>query len=404
MSGRIFKYIIISVLLALSVNGYLFAQDRSVISWEPVDGAGGYILEIRNSQKKIITEKELADTSYDISKLTPGSYQYRLTTLNKLKRKGKSTEWVNFFIEKAVIPVLKDVSRKVLSNTSDNPPFYVTGENFTGDTKLYLKKDSESIELDTSFISGSELKAVFKTEKKSVGLYDLVAVNRGGFESVIKSAVEINDTVIPVVKNIQDNTALNNTSENRVTEQTPAVSTGLTGMSRLALGAGWDLTVPAGDWSSNLDISLTGFHLYLSYPLSNFPTLNNISVLKNSGIECLFSYTGYSFTKGKDSESFSMTGCYAGINYSAFPGFLPPEMSLIFNIDAGAAYSSMTIFFDEKLSDFSSLDFSMKCGLALRYEFIKNFFTDLSAGYTGVFYLSHPLSEVTVSICAGLML
>lgn len=196
---KLFLSVITVLLVTFTCIFGISADDETFIRWEPVPGAGGYILEIRNSEKKILINEELKDTVFNISKLSTGEYQYRLTTLNKLKRKGNSTGWINLTIEKAVIPVLIKVSQKILSHSYENPPFTVYGENFLKDTKLYLKSDSQKIELNTLYISGGELKVNFSAEKPVTGTYDIVAVNRGGFESAMPAAIQIIDPDIPVL-------------------------------------------------------------------------------------------------------------------------------------------------------------------------------------------------------------
>jgi len=414
MSGRKYCRVIVVLLLAVIFRaGLLYAQYGNLLSWESVDGAGGYILEIRDSQKKVIVEKELDVTHYDISKLTPGHYQYRLTTLNKLLRKGNNTGWINFHIEKAVIPVVKSVSSKVLYRSYDNPPLTVTGENFLTDTRLYLKKDSETVELNTRYISGGEIQALFSSEKKITGVYNLVAVNRGGFEYVMKSAIEIKEPFIPVVENSADNKAAGTLTYDKAKKnktggkgagENNTSSCVFPDLTNLVFGAGWDIAIPAGSWSSKLDFSLTGFHLYFSYPLSEFNLLKNIPVIKGCGVEALFNYAGYRFKDGTSTESLSKAGGYAGINYLFIPGYFPGGMSLILNLDAGTAYSSMSILEYKKPEDYTSLDFAIRSGLTIRYEWFRHFFTDISAGYGRTFYVAHPLDEVTLSLRAGIRL
>jgi len=748
MSGRKYSFILFTFILIMLLKiTDLSPQDVIILRWEPVRGAGGYILEIRNSKRTIILEKEISASSYDISKLTPGDYQYRLTTLNKLKRKGSSTEWIPLSIEKAVIPVLLKTSRKFLSHSFANPPLIITGKNFRPDTKLYFKKDSEEIQLNAIFISENELKVIFNTEKQITGIYDIAAVNRGGFDAVLPSSIEIIDPDIPLLESVSRNKIFNseetgltikgknlkgdiqifaedvkgiklavkqqNVSDNEigitlnpgrgnngnykitavkrdyfyspgklqieiadpplpelesvslnkiyntietklvirgknlggdvlitaedgngvklplkqqnvsdteiVIEVNPAegskgifnitaikykylkseskirieiidpdvpvmeslstdevyqtietnlvikgnnlggdvllnvenskgeklgfiqksrsdteiditirpglsekgeytisavkvnqfsspaklkfkildsesieivsiipkavsisrgkftlkvngknfneqtvfelhsnglilkpykvsvdnqtaflgfkekkyqggeysltgekkpyktitsekaltiedTSKGLLGLNVLAIGAGWDYSIPAGEWSSKIDPSITGFHLYLSYPLSNIYLTKDIPVLKMCGTEAGVSYADYNFSDRTGSEGLTKTSVFAGINYSFTPGFISYNMSMIFNIDAGNAYSSMTILSNGKTADYTSFDTLVKGGLSFRYEWFNYYFTDLSVQYSRIFYVSHPFDEATISFRAGVLL
>lgn len=400
MLDRISLYVvIIAVILTISQTGSFSAQNDAILQWKPVTGAGGYIIEIRDSGEKIIVEKMITDTTYDISKLKPGKYQYRLTTLNKLQRKGNNTGWINFSIEKGIVPVLTKVSKKTLSHSTDNLSLTVTGENFLKDTRLYLKKGSEKIELDTSLISSRKLKVIFSLENKTGGVYDLVAVNRGGFESVMISAIEITDPLVATVKNNQKVE-----TDQRADQKNDVSSNRLARLNMLTFGAGWDFNIPVGEWSSRLKPSLSGFHLYLSYPLSNIMYAKNIPFLKNCGAETSIGFADYKFVRGLNAESFKKMAWYAGLNYPLMPGFIPSGMSLIFNLNGGAAYSSMTYYSDDKLIDYSSIDFSMKAGVTIRYEWFNNYFTDLSFDYSRLVYMAHPLDEAKISFRAGVML
>jgi len=740
---KIIAAVIITVISIIEIS----AQEKTQLRWEAVHGSGGYILEIRNSQKKVIVEEELKVTEYDISKLSTGDYQYRLTTLNKLKKKGSSTGWMNLSIEKAVIPVLTGISQKFLGHSYENPPFTVTGKDFLQDTKLYLKNESQKIDLNTAFITSGELKAALKKDEAAAGIFDLVAVNRGGFETVMPSAVEIiapdipvlemvsqgriynsietklsvkgknfngdillfaeddkgnkikidqqtvsdneisitlkpaqgytgryklsavkrnyfpsagklqieisdppfpvletvsqkiiynsvetkisikgknlsgdvaiigedqkgnrikiiqqnisdNEIVItinpapavqgiyeltavkqnifksqgklqieivnqdiPVMESISQNTVFqavetllvikgknlggnvvlniqnsngekinfiqksisenemnvtirpslfdkgdyivtavkNNTlvSQGRLKfsiiepELTKTVtvlpdsisvsrgkfvlkldggnihdktgfdlrsdstilrpykvsvsgksvylyfeeekyqggeyslhyenksrqsfthekkipvndaSTGLFGLNVITFGAGLDYNVLKNDWTSYLDSRAIGFHIYLSYPLSSVYFTRNIPVLKNLGLEAFYNYSDYHFLNGTGSEYFTRKAGYIGLNYPVRLSFITYRLSLIFNLDAGTAYSLMNILSNEQYLKYSSFDFSVKGGVSLRYEWFNYVFSDISAEYLRVFYLSQPMDEAKISIRAGVML
>jgi hypothetical protein len=632
----------------------LFAQQATVIRWGNVYGAGGYFIEIRNSQKKMVVEKELPGTSFDVSMLPAGRYEYRITTLNKLKRKGNSTGWIALTIEKALIPSITKISGKFFSHSYDNPPITVTGSNFLSDTRLYLKNEKGMMELGTVYVSSAELKALFKSDKKITGIYDLVAVNRGGFEAVMPSAVEITDPDIPLVESLSvskiyaaveteliirgknlgketvpvienesgnrinfsrlktsseeitisvkpeagtggiykitalkrnyflsasklqlevmepDIPVLESLSENSVYQSidtelavsgknlggnikiqgvnssgdkldivqkqvseskihvsirpgpgqsgeytitavkhglfssktglklmvippevikilsvnpseisiakggftvtvtgeninektlfelrgTRAIlkplhvsgdgksinlyfeeksfkggdyslfcenkpfkpvnvdkavtvhdtSGGLLGFNVLTAGVGLEYNIPSGDWSGKLEPSLTGFHLYISYPLARMLSFLYVPVLKNCGMEFFAGYAAYEFKKGTPDDSFTKTFLYAGLNYPFNLSFIDYNLSLILNADAGMVYSSMSYIYDDEHKDYSSTDPALKGGITLRYEWLNYFFTDLSMEYSRIFFVSHPLDEIKISLGIGIKL
>ena len=156
MSGK--KRIVYILIIFFIMSGhFIYAQNERLIKWQPVYGAGGYIIEIKNSDGRIIIEKEIISASFDISKLDSGKYSYRITTLNKLKQRGRSTSWTGFTVEKAIIPEIKSISQKFLAWSYDNPRVLVRGNNFDKNTKIFLRKGTQKIETDSSFNSDTEL-------------------------------------------------------------------------------------------------------------------------------------------------------------------------------------------------------------------------------------------------------
>lgn len=201
MSGK--KIIVYILIIFFIMSGhFIYAQNERLIKWQPVYGAGGYIIEIKNSDGRIIIEKEIISASFDISKLDSGKYSYRITTLNKLKQRGRSTSWTGFTVEKAVIPEIKSISRKFLAWSYDNPRILVRGNNFDKNTKIFLRKGTQKIETDSRFNSDTELSFEYDPESDDAGTYDVVAVNEAGFEAVLKGAIEIIAPDIPVIDSV----------------------------------------------------------------------------------------------------------------------------------------------------------------------------------------------------------
>lgn len=201
MSGKK-RIIILPVLLALILTTDIFAQTDRFIRWQPVYGAGGYIIEIKDTNGRVIVEKEVFSTLYDISRLNPGKYLYRITTLNKLKQRGKSTSWTGFTIEKATIPEIRNVSRRLLAWSYDNGAIKVTGSGFDSKIKIFLRNAAENIETDVKFFSSTELEFEYNPRSDEEGIYDLVAVNDAGFETVLKNGIEIKAPEIPVIESL----------------------------------------------------------------------------------------------------------------------------------------------------------------------------------------------------------
>ena len=194
----------------------LAAQNERLIKWQPVYGAGGYVIEIKNEDGKIIVEKELLSASYDISKLESGKYSYRITTLNKLKQRGRSTSWIGFTVEKAVIPEVKTVSPEVLAWSYDNPDVIVKGNSFDKSTKIFLRKGTVRIETETEFISEKQINFKYNPDSDEAGIYDVVAVNEAGFEAILNSALKITAPDFPAIESMSGEKIFHSTSSELV--------------------------------------------------------------------------------------------------------------------------------------------------------------------------------------------
>ncbi|MCL2154503.1 MAG: hypothetical protein FWH53_02440 [Leptospirales bacterium] len=144
--------LLIAFLFMLFIFGRIYGDSNSVIKWEPVYGAGGYIVEIVDSDNNTVIKRETKDNSIDVGNLTPGIYKYRITTLNKLKQEGGNTGWLALTIKKE--DIIKDVA-------SDLPKDESIEE---GDVAASSSKD-ESIEEDVATDSSKDV------EKDSAGEY-----------------------------------------------------------------------------------------------------------------------------------------------------------------------------------------------------------------------------------------
>ena len=99
---------LITLLFVLFISGRVYGDQNSIIKWEPVHGAGGYIVEIIDSDDKTVIKKETRDNSLNVGALLPGIYKYRITTLNKLKEAGENTGWLTLTIKKE--DIIQDVN------------------------------------------------------------------------------------------------------------------------------------------------------------------------------------------------------------------------------------------------------------------------------------------------------
>ena len=88
------------------------AQTPDIIAiplhWQAVKGAGGYRVEVQDGAGQITFSQDLTDTSTTIS-LQPGSYQLRVSTLNRFGKPEAGTPWTPLVIKPIPQPVIEKV-------------------------------------------------------------------------------------------------------------------------------------------------------------------------------------------------------------------------------------------------------------------------------------------------------
>ena len=71
---------------------------RKSVSWAPVAGSVGYLLQIRDAQDSLVVDRELSSHETSLE-LAPGEYRLRVASLNKF---GEPAAWAGW--QELVIP------------------------------------------------------------------------------------------------------------------------------------------------------------------------------------------------------------------------------------------------------------------------------------------------------------
>lgn len=77
-------------------------------SWKPVEGAGGYKVEVRNEKGELVVSQTVTENKIDL-KLYPSQYSLRLTTINRFMVPESSTPWTTFIIPALSAPVMESL-------------------------------------------------------------------------------------------------------------------------------------------------------------------------------------------------------------------------------------------------------------------------------------------------------
>ncbi len=336
------------------------AQDRN-ITWEPVAGAWGYNLEIRDSLGTVILNTTIQENFFSVSRLEPGAYSFRVATVNVLKQKGESSKWIDFTIEKLYIPELVSVSKRDLIGNHRNENVVVRGKNLKPGGRLYLRGNGREIEMtDIKIKSDSEIIFSFKPDKSLKGLYDLVVINRGEAESVLKDAIEIFEPA-----------------------EAPLM---------FFAGAGYSVSFPLGPWSKYYTLSYTGVSLFFQISARNIGYEN---VVFGTEFEAVRFNNPDSIKKS--TFSYTSLGIGGGYYYPVMAGLI----DLFCKLQCGYAYTLLTL--DESLTDkkkFSS-DLYAAVSAGIRVYLSRSFFIESGCGWKTVFYTGTPFHDAVISLGCG---
>ncbi len=352
------RRILIIILLTASV---LYAAEKR-LSWTPVEGAWGYYIEIRGADGAIVVQETINTSYYDISKLEPGSYSFRISSVNILKQKGESTDWIDFDVEQLFVPELKSISRSELVAKINNRNIIIRGTNFKPQSRFLLRGKGMEIALDDVDIrSETEVSINFKPSVSQKGIYDLAVINRGDVEAVLKGAVTI---VEP--------------------EEAKSV---------WYAGAVYSVNIPMSDFTDYFATSYTGGGVYLQMSATKYGFENFLIDIEADAVR---------FVNTADTKKSSLTQISLGLGL----GYLYPvpasPVELVLRFHAGPVYTSLTM--DENITgkNVSSTDVFAMLGAGVRYYSWGNFYIEPSVGWKTVFYTGTFFNDVYVSLGLGM--
>ena len=330
--------LLITILFVLAVSGKIYGEN-TVIKWNPVYGAGGYIVEIVDSDNKPVIKQEVKDTSVDVGKLQPGIYKYRITTLNKLRKAGGSTGWLTLTIQKED-PTVASSKDEVKDEIKDGVREEVKEEDGVVDS------NDAAIQEETVAADPPKDEPVKDRADKPFKMY-------------------------------------------------------------YVLGIGWEYNIPLSPWSDMLDPSYMGLNLYFSFPLGVIKPVRGVPFISSLCVDVQLSYIQYTLAEDRPylgSPSFLTGGFHTGLNYPIPLDFIFPKMQLLLNIDPGLSYSKFkrSIYGDSYKT--TSYDFSFITGATVRYFWTNMIFTDVSAQYYRIQYVSHPFNDAKLVLRVGVKL
>ncbi|TGL19418.1 hypothetical protein EHQ47_14970 [Leptospira bourretii] len=166
------------------------------LRWLDVEGATGYVLEIKNSSGYLVLSERVNGTSYDLVNYTSGIYEHRVAVINKLGKVGSYSEWVRFEVVVSKVPTLTKDSVYSVSKEEKEKVFLLEGKDFISPMKVYMVTGGKRILAKKVVIeSDSVAKATFAVDADTdTGIYDLVLENPRNKVLTAKQRVVLSDS------------------------------------------------------------------------------------------------------------------------------------------------------------------------------------------------------------------
>ncbi|TGL90406.1 hypothetical protein EHQ68_02955 [Leptospira congkakensis] len=195
------KFLTFSILFFFFIPS-IFSQntgDESTqyqLRWMDVDGATGYVLEIKNSSGYLVLSERVSGTSYDLVNYTSGIYEHRVAVVNKLGKVGSYSDWVKFEVVVSKVPTLTKDSVYSVSKEEKEKVFLLEGKDFIYPMKVYMVTGGKRILAKKVIIeSDSVAKATFAVDADTdTGIYDLVLENPRNKVLTAKQRVVLSDS------------------------------------------------------------------------------------------------------------------------------------------------------------------------------------------------------------------
>lgn len=368
--------LLLSVLSAAALHaddGYSLELDANenpvfsqIISWEPVEGASGYTLEIQDEAGAVIVT-DFAETTERTVHLGAGEYRYRVTAHNILGKPDAAGDWNGLVVRKAERPAIVSVKPRVLYLDSSSLSFEVYGENIFEDSAVSLQRVDGGESLAGVSVAGfaddGSLSVILSKEEAVPGEYRIRLSNPGGLfadDASIFKIIQARRTV------------------------------------RLSVVIGWCSWVPLYDsWYTgiwNQGLYLPGAEARLYWSVSDE---KNISFGARGTLAAHWFDTEYGgMTVSTDCRRIE-AACFAQYRFS-------PVFHALAGAGAGFAFTYAEISaLSNSYGDVGTIDPSINAFFELRYAADKHWFAGAGTEFLNVFYSGKSVGVLLPEIFAG---
>lgn len=391
MSGRVAAFCAALIIVA----GSLSAQGAEAIRWRAVPGASGYLIEIKDTADRGIVSQVVQGTSFPVTNLKPGSYSFRVSTLNKLRKIESSSEWASFIVERGLTPRIESASPAELSSDESVHTLTLTGDNLTRETRIVV--ESGPLRIDPEFIAPGEIRlTITGTGDPDTDLV-IKAINPGGFESrgfAIRTRLSERALAERAAKAAED-------TRKAEKEAARKASGGLLGFGAGFYPQGGLILAP---WSDHLEPFYAGGSIRLFRSIYGTPGDISNEQLYADIDAGIFMPTGSGSMAAGDTESEMMVyRLSAGISWP-FMSFTPGlyRIQLLLAVRAGVTLTDLVSENIERRVTILSLDPFAEAGFTSRLFISKRLYVEPGLLYRRIFYVDQPLDSLEFSFGVGM--
>ncbi|MFC1671225.1 hypothetical protein ACFL20_12610 [Spirochaetota bacterium] len=177
----------------------------SSIKWESVDGAIGYIIEVKDMEDKIVLRKKVIKTSVSLD-LPNGKYYLRIGPVNKFSKVSIWSDWSKVSIKKPVPPIIASISPDTGNTGRISSKITIKGKYLLTGCKVFIKgkeKIGEEIKEKSLAIrkvkyeSHNKIIVTVDLRDASLGKYNLTVINPSGFSTIKKNIFTVIEQLKP---------------------------------------------------------------------------------------------------------------------------------------------------------------------------------------------------------------
>jgi hypothetical protein len=332
------------------------------ITWQAVQGAYGYSVEIKDESGKTVFNRETT-VSEIVPKLPEADYSLKITVIDRFRQKVDSTPWKKITVRRSEVPLFESITPSIFEPGTKTVQVVIDGDNFDEKVALTVTDGINAIPVtNVRRVSKESIECELDLSGKPEGKYTLTIENPAHRKVVADNSLTIGE--------LRDGSG--------------------SGGGIVTLAAGYKPVFLMSKWNTVLKNTFLGGDFYIAHSLYGMPLMSRSEMMKRIGLECAVGYEKYTTKPGEDRRTGSMTvfpimvGFYGTIVDLA-------SVDVIVKAGGGISYSKLVL---SGISAKTSIDPIAYGGFGVRYYVSNSFFVECGADYTRTVYKSVQMQRV----------